>query len=73
MQGCVQNGGTKVIQTKHVYSHKVVSLPHYQVMKAGRKDKRRKRKRKGSCNVQSVTTYKEYYVWMKSEDFPLFV
>lgn len=30
----------KVIQTKHVYSHKIVSLPHYQVMKEGQKEKK---------------------------------
>jgi len=46
MQGCVQNGGTKIIQTKHVYSHKIVSLPHYQVMKEGMKDERKKKRKK---------------------------
>jgi hypothetical protein len=45
MQGCVQNGGTKIIQTKHVYSHKIVSLPHYQVLKEGMKDKRKRKER----------------------------
>jgi hypothetical protein len=51
MQGCVQNGGTKIIQTKHVYSHKIVSLSHYQVMKEGQKEEKKEKGR--SCNVQS--------------------
>jgi hypothetical protein len=43
MQGCVQNGGTKIIQKKHFYSHEVVSLFHHQVMKEEGEKERKER------------------------------
>lgn len=41
MQGCVQNGGTKIIQTKHIYSHKIVftSLSGNEGRTEGRKER----------------------------------
>jgi hypothetical protein len=45
MLGCVQNGGTKIVQTKHFYAQKIVSLFHHQVMREEKKEGRKERKK----------------------------